>query len=204
MSDEHEAMTAAVRAVMAPQAIRVLHKAIVRDQDADGNVGVVMAGTGAPSATAKPVPLWLGLPGFSARMRTSANPEVSIGFHEGSESGAFAALFPTYPQGVSEDAAPLPCEEISFGGGNRPIARVNDTVDAGAIVFRQTPVGPGGVPSILAIFYKNAQGVEVPVLTFPIPGPAVMIALDPEAPDPATAIVPIGGRITSGRAEFLA
>ena len=150
MSGEREAMTAAVDSILAPKAIRVLHKAIVRDQDADGNVGVVMAGAGAPSATVKPVPLWLGLPGFSARMRTSANPEVSIGFHEGSESGAFAALFPTYPQGVSEEAAPLPCEEISFGGGNRPIARVNATFDACAIVFRQTPVGPVGFPSILA------------------------------------------------------
>jgi len=203
MSDEREAMAAAVRAVTAPQSIRVLHKAIIVDQDEDGNVGVKMPGDGAPSDTAKPVPLWLGLPGFSARMNPAANPEVSIGFHEGSEAGAFAALFPTFPQGVRPQAS-LPVYTLSFGDGDKPIARVDDTVANGALVFRQTPVGPAGVPSILAIFYKNAQGVEVPVLTFPIPGPAIMIALDPEAPDPTTAIVPIGGKITSGRAEFLA
>jgi hypothetical protein len=203
MSDEREALSAAVDSILAPKALRVLHKAIIRDQDADGNVGVVMAGVGAPSETAKPVPLWLGLPGFSARMRTSASPEVSIGFHEGSEAGAYAALFPSYPQGVRPTAS-LPVITLSFGSGTKPIARVDDTVANGALVFRQTPVGPAGVPSILAIFYKNALGTEIPVLTFPIPGPAVMLALDPEAPDPTTAIVPIGGKITSGRAEFLA
>lgn len=202
MSDEREALAAAMAAISAPQSLRVLHKAIIRDQDGDGNVGVTMAGNGAPSEAVKPAPLWLGLPGFYASMRT--NSETSIGFHEGAESGAFAALFPTYPQGVSEEPAPLPCEYISFGNGTRPIARVNDTVSTGALVFRQTPVGPGGVPSLLAIFYKNTQGVEIPVLTFPIPGPAVMLALDPETPDPTTAVVSIGGVITSGRAEFKA
>lgn len=202
MSDEREAFAAAIAAATAPQSLRVLHEAIVVDQDSDGNVGVKMPNANAPSETAKPVPLWLGLPGFSARMRASA--ETSIGFHEGSESGAFAALFPTYPQGIAEELAPLPCEYIAFGGGTQPIARVNDTVGAGALVFRQTPVGPGGVPSLLTVSYKNAQGVEIPVLAFPIPGPAVMLAQDPELPDPSTAIVPIDGVITSGRAEFKA
>lgn len=202
MSDESDALAEAIEALTPPKALRVLHKAIIVDQNGDGDLGVKLPGTEAPSATAKPVPLLLGLPGFSARMKAGA--EVSVGFHEGSESGAFSALFPSYPQGVAEEFAPLPCEEIAFGAGTRPIARVNDTVGAGALVFRQTPVGPAGVPSILAIFYKNTQGVEIPVLAFPIPGPAVMLALDPELPDPTTAIVPIGGVITSGREEFLA
>lgn len=208
MNDEREAFAAALGAVLAPQSLRVLHKSIVVDQDADGNLGVKLTDSGAPSDTAKPVPLWLGLPCFFAKVKP--NIEVSIGFHNGAENGAFAALFPTYPQGappvLPEDAPlpTLPIEYLSFGGGNKPIARVDDSVSNGALVFRQTPVGPAGVPSVLAIFYKNSQGVEIPVLTFPIPGPAVMLALDPEAPDPTTAIVPIGGKITSGRTEFRA
>jgi hypothetical protein len=195
MSDEREALSAAVDSILAPKALRVLHKAIIRDQDGDGNVGVVMAGSGAPSPTAKPVPLWLGLPGFSARMRTSANPEVAIGFHEGSESGAFAALFPTYPQGVSEEAAPLPCIEISFGGGTLPIARRSDRVDTGEIIIRNLPPAPGPIPTGIILTRKPQADAAEEVLG-QILGPISV------APDPL--IIVLSGRITTGRAEFLA
>lgn len=212
MSDEREALSAAIAAVSAPQSLRVLHKAIVVDQDGDGNVGVTMTGSGAPSPTAKPVPLLLGLPCFSARLKSN-QIETSIGFHEGAESGAFAALFPTYPQGL-EAASPeenpippvLPIESLSFGAGTKPIARVDDTAACGKIFLRQTPVGPGGVPSILAISYKTPgnAGVEVPIATIPIPGPMIPLAFDPDNPDPTVACIVLSGIITSGRTEFRA
>ena len=209
MIDEREAMAAAVRAVTAPQTIRVLHKAIVVDQDTDGNVGVKMPSDNAPSPTAKPVPLWLGLPCFSARLKP--NIETSIGFHEGSEAGAFAALFPTYPQGIASNVidldAPdpiLPIEYLSFGGGQKKVARETDTTACGKIYLRQTPVGPMGVPSILAISYRKPGGAEVPIATIPIPGPMIPLAFDPANPDPTVACIVLEGVITSGRAEFRA
>jgi hypothetical protein len=211
MSDEREALSAAIAAVSAPQSLRVLHKAIVVDQDSNGNVGVKMSGAGAPSETAKPVPLLLGLPCFSARLKPEI--ETSIGFHEGAESGAFAALFPTYPQGPArlspeENPIPpvLPIESLSFGAGTKPIARVDDTTACGKIFLRQTPIGPMGVPSILAISYKapGNAGIEVPIATIPIPGPMIPLALDPDNPDPSAACIVMSGIITSGRAEFLA
>lgn len=211
MSDEREALTAAITAVTAPQSLRVLHKAIVVDQDRDGNVGAKMPSDDAPSETAKPVPLLLGLPCFSARLKPEI--ETSIGFHEGAESGAFAALFPTYPQGPAalspeENPIPpvLPIESLSFGAGTKPIARVDDTAACGKIFLRQTPVGPGGVPSLLAISYKTPgnAGVEVPIATIPIPGPMVPLAFDPDNPDPTVACIVLSGIITSGRTEFRA
>jgi hypothetical protein len=194
MSDEREAMNAALQALLNPPSLRVLHKAIIVDQNG-GTVGVKMPGSDAPSATAKPAPVWFGLPGFSGTF--GQDTETSIGFHEGKESGAFAASFPYYQSG-----SPIPL--LSFGGGTLPIARKTDTTANGRFHFRQTPVGPMGVPSILAISYQEQDGPEIPILTFPIPGPAIMLALDPESPDPTHAIVDIIGVITSGREELKA
>lgn len=200
MSDEKDEFGKAVEAALGPRALRVLHKAIVVDQASDGSLGLKLPGAGAPSATAKPVPLWLGLPGFEARLK--AGSEISVGFHEGAEDGAYSALFPFFPQSAPEVPLPLPLIVLKFGGGDRPIARKEDTVACGVVVFRQTPVGPSGVPSILAITYRNELGAETPILTMPIPGPMIPLAPDPN--DPTAAVMPIGGYITSGREEFRA
>lgn len=211
MSNEREAMTAAIEAILPPKSLRVLHKAIVVDQDSDGNLGVKMPSNTAPSATAKPVPLWLGLPCFSARLKPGI--EVSVGFHEGAENGAYSAFFPTYPQGLaaaSPDENPilpvLPIEYLSFGAGQKAIARIDDTTSNGKIYIRQTPVGPAGVPSILAISYRGPalDDIEVPIATFPIPGPMIPLSFDPDNPDPTVACIVLSGVITSGRLEFRA
>lgn len=201
MSDEREAMAAAIETILSPKSLRVLHKAIVVDQDADGNLGVKMPSDAAPSATAKPVPLWLGLPGFSARMRTSATPEVSVGFHEGSEAGAYAALFPTYPQGV-RSSADLPVDYISFGGGTLPIARKTDRVDCGQLIIRNLPPLPGPIPAGIVITRKGSTDpLELETAVCTIVGPIQMIAV---GIDPNTCVIDLLGRITSGRVEFLA
>lgn len=211
MSDEREALAAAIAATTAPQALRVMHGAIVVDQDSDGKVGVKMPNAGAPSETAKPVPLMLGLPCFSARLK----PEIqtSIGFYAGAENGAFAALFPTYPQGPpiaspEENPTPpvLPIDYIAFGAGTKPIARVDDATACGKIYLRQTPIGPMGVPSILAISYRAAgnASIEVLIATIPIPGPMIPLSPDPDNPDPTVACIVLSGIITSGRTEFRA
>lgn len=198
MSDEKEALSAALESLIPPQALRVLHKAIIRDQS-DNTVGVETPGVGAPSATVKPAPVFFGLPGFSATFRPDASPETSIGFHAGAEDGAFAALFPFFRAGSQ-----LPVFEISYGGGIKPIARVDDTTNSGRLLFVQAPVGPGGVPSTLTIVYVDPLGNPTPILTFPIPGPAIMFAQDPMAPSPLVAVLDLLGRITSGREEFKA
>lgn len=208
MSDEREALAEALESIAPPKALRVLHKAIAVDQDGDGNLGVKMPSGDAPSETAKPVPLWLGLPCFFAKLKPGI--ECSVGFHGGAESGSFSALFPTYPQGVAPpeiDPSPpvLPIEYLSFGAGTKPIARIDDTASCGKIYLRQTPVGPGGVPSILAISYKApGAAIELPIATIPMPGPMVPLAFDPENPDPTVACIVLSGKITSGREEFLA
>jgi hypothetical protein len=200
MSDEKTAFAGALAAMLGPKALKLWHGAIVVDQADDGSVGVKLPGAGAPSATAKPVPLLLGLPGFSARLKP--NTEVSVAFHEGSEGGAFAALFPYFPQSTPEVPLPLPVYSVAFGGGTRPIARVDDSTDTGALIFRQVAVGPAGVPSTLTIFYRSPLGTETPVCAFPIPGP--MIPLSPDPTDPTAAIIGLSGVITSGREEFTA
>jgi hypothetical protein len=212
MSDEREAFAAAIAATTAPQSLRVMHKSVVVDQDRDGNVGARLSSETAPTTTAKPVPLLLGLPCFSARIKPAGNLETSIGFHGGAENGAFAALFPTYPQGpieTSPEIEPedrnLPIEYLSFGGGKKAIARVNDTTANGKIFLRQTPIGPGGVPSLLAISYRAPNAfVETPIATIPIPGPMIPLAFDPDNPDPTVACIVLEGIITSGRTEFRA
>lgn len=198
MSDERSAFEAALSAILPPQSLQQWHRAIIIDQAPDQSVGVKMPDAGAPSETAKPLPMLYGLPGFSAELRSGS--EANVMFRAGSEDGGVAALFPSY-QGTPE-TNPLPVVKLSFGGGQAPIARVGDSVGTGALIFRSTPVGPGGVPSLLTISYRTQQGVEIPVIAIPIPGPAMPLSIDPG--DPTAASIPIGGAITTGRAEFTA
>lgn len=210
MTDEKKALQDAINSLLPPQALRVIHRATVVDQDQNGNLGVQLQGNDAPSAIAKPVPLFLGLPCFSARLKPGI--EVSLGFHGGAEDGSFSALFPTYPRGTEaqspeQNPVPptLPIHYISFGAGMKPVSRVDDTTIDGKIYLRQTPVGPGGVPSVLAISYKApGEFTETPIATFPIPGPMIPLSFDPDNPDPTVACIVLQGVITSGRDEFRA
>jgi hypothetical protein len=199
MNDEREAFAAAIAATTAPQALRVLHKAIVVDQEG-GDVGVKMPDDDAPSATAKPVPIWFGLPGFSAEFKPEATPQTAIGFHGGAENKAFSALYP-YHSGTQTE---LPIHTLSFGAGTKPIARVDDEVDGGKILFRFVPVGPSGVPSTLTISYRPPGGIETPIISFPIPGPAIILTPDLEEISINVGSIKIRGKITTGRTEFLA
>jgi hypothetical protein len=198
MSDEKEAMAAALGSLLPPPALRETHPAIVVDQATNGDVGVQIP-SGSPSATAKPVPLRNGLPGFSVKLKPGF--PIAVGFDEGAEDKAYAGGYPQYPKGVSD---PMPVDEVAFGGGTKPISRVDDTTGNGRLVFTQAPVGPGGIPSTLTIAYIDPAGVATPILTFPIPGPAVMLAQDPLLPNPLVAVVDLSGKITSGREEFKA
>lgn len=189
MSDEREAMAAAVRAVTAPQSIRVLHKAIIVDQ-AGGDVGVKIPGSDAPSATAKPVPIWFGLPGFSAEFKPSVAPETSIGFHGGAENAAFSALYPYFPGGRAE----LPIVHLSFGSGTKAIARVDDSVSVGSIRLTNTPPAPGPTPTGFIIERIEANGTVT--ILGAVVGPVSV------APSPLT--ISLTGKITSGRTEFRA
>ena len=189
MNDEREALAAAVAAVTAPKSLRVLHKAIIVDQDG-GDIGVKMPDDNAPSATAKPVPIWFGLPGFSAVFKPSAAPETSIGFHGGDESKAFSALYPYFPGGRVE----LPIVSLSFGGGTKPIARVDDTVSCGSIRLTNTPPAPGPTPTGFTIERIDANGAVT--ILGAVVGPVAV------APSPLT--IPLNGKITTGRTEFRA
>lgn len=191
MSDEREAMAAAMNAIHAPQSLRVMHKAIIVDQDG-GDIGVKLPSSGAPSETAKPVPIWFGLPGFSAQFKPTSAPETSVGFHGGTENGAFSALYPYYPGG----AQPLPIDFISFGGGTKAVARVDDSVDCGSIRITNMPPIPGPTPIPTGIRIELVRPDSTVLILGAIAGLIFV------APDPLT--IPLFGKITTGREEFRA
>jgi hypothetical protein len=192
MSDEKTAMVGALETLLGPKALRLWHGAIVVDQADDGSVGVKLPGAAAPSATAKPVPLLLGLPCFAARLKPGT--EVSVAFHEGSEGGAFAALFPYFPQSTPEVPLELPAYSVSFGGGSRPISRVDDSVNCGSIIISNLPPAPGPVPTGVQIVRQLVDGTQLILGT--------LLGLVTVVPSPLT--ITLTGVITSGREEFTA
>lgn len=199
MSDEKDAFIAAQRATQTPQALRVLHRALAIDQASNGSVGIRMPDAGAPSETAKPMPLWLGLPGFAVRMKQGTELEVGAGFFAGAESGGFAALFPFFPQSTPEAPLPLPFDSVDFGGGDKPIARVDDAATCDSIILTNLPPGPGGVPTGILITQRTYAGRDVAgpeLILGTIAGPIAV------APSPLT--ITLSALITSGREEFRA
>jgi hypothetical protein len=201
MTDEKELFKAATVAVLPPQSLRETHPAIIVDHDTNGNLGLQIP-SASPSATAKPVPVQYGLPAFAAVFVDGAC-SVALGFHEGDESKAYAGGFPHYPVRPNDaipPPLPMPIVSLHFGGGTKPIARVDDTVGCGSMQIIQSPVGPGGVPSTLSITYQPpGGGAPTLLITFPIPGPAII-----PGPNPLVATIELAGKITSGRTEFQA
>lgn len=196
MSDERNEFARAVARVIedqqGPPGLNVVHRVVIVDQSGE-TVGVRARDESAPSATAKPVPVWFGLPGFSAQFRAGA--ETTLGFDGRREEGAYVSLFPTYPQGVSEDAQPLPFDFISFGGGTQPVARKGDSVSCGSFVITNLPPGPGGIPTGLLIQFQFNENTALTTIAT-ITGPIAIL------PNPVT--IPIGGSIQTGREEFRA
>src|SRR5262249_32783693 len=145
--------------VVGPPALSRFHRAVIVDQTRE-TVGVKTRDADAPAATAKPVPVWFGLPGFAAKFNASSNPEIMLSFNGGREDGAFSTLFPTYPQGVSETPPPYPIEYLSFLGGSQPIARRGDRVTCGKYILSNLPPAPGGIPTGLLIqFAPNDESL---------------------------------------------
>jgi hypothetical protein len=200
MTDEKKALADAIGSLLAPRSLGQTHAATVVDQDPKGTVGVQIA-SGSPASIAKPVPLRFGLPCFTAIFNPGC--PIAIGFDEDDESKAYAGGFPFYPIRANDaipPPPPMPIVSLHFGGGTRSIARVDDTVDCGSLIITQAPVGPLGVPSTLTVVYQPPGGQPpVVVITFPIPGPAIIPGVNP-----LIATIALAGIITSGREEFKA
>jgi hypothetical protein len=201
MSDrEREAFRKAVETVAPAPALDRVHPAIVRNQRDDGTLDVDFE-EGGPQPRASGVEPTYGLPGVFCRF--AADARLHVAYKAGDPRKRIATHYGSYPPVVNPElvAIPnLPVVEINLCNATdqQSAARKNDATNTGKILFMQTPVGPGGVPSTLTISYQNAAGATVPVLTFPIPGPALMLALDPDFPDPTTAVIPLAGVITGG------
>lgn len=96
--------------------------------------------------------LALGLPGF--KVKVPAGARLRLWWDAWDPSRPFAGLF--------DEGGPV--TEVSFDGGTKGVARVDDTVDCGKL--RYVPGSPG------ALFYTPPGGVEAVVSAVP-PGTSI-------------------------------
>ena len=154
-----DAWKAAVRrALPGDLALCRLYACTVRAQRADLTLDVEPDDKATLGPALAGVPILHGLPGV--RVRVAAGARVLVGFLGGwrevadgeAPDGAtpFAALWAT-------DAAMV---EIVIGGGNKPLARVGDTV--GRLLWDATT---------MVLYYAPSQSAAyLPVATVPVPG----------------------------------
>lgn len=201
---EREALRLGIESVTPAPALSRVHPGVVRGQRSDGTLDIDL-GEGGPVSRMSGVEPVYGLPATFCRFKNDA--QVYVAFKNGDPRRRIAVHYGSYPPKLVPDGPGVipdpPVEEINIANANnnQGAARQGDGGSGGTILFVQAPVGPGGVPSTLTILYQPPNGgAPMPILAFPIPGPAIMIAMNPTFPDPSTAELPLSTIITEGSA----
>lgn len=122
----------------------------------------------------------LGLPGFEVSVPSGCRGV--IGFAEGS---------PQKGRWVGWEAGSS-VTSITFDGGTKAVARVDDALQCGELLAQLVPSGPA-VGCVMAVWWRpDATASWTQIASLPIP------------PTPATPGTPITGKITSGCTKLLA
>lgn len=196
---EHQALDDAVNAIVgADIELSRLHPAVFRKQNSDDTVDVDLD-DGGPWPRASRVEPKFGLP--ATRVRFAEGARMRIAHDNGDPRKRIALAYDQYPPQFTDAEIPdppPPVLEINIAGANaeQKAARKTDPTSNGAIIFRQVPAGPGGVPTTLTISHRSVSGAETPIISVVLPGPAVILSPDPL--EPTAAIMNLPGEITDG------
>ena len=141
MSRAFDTLKRLVEGITARVDYHVLYAGTVLAQAADGTVDVRLDSTKMPGVSG--VKIRHGLPGFTCVVPSGAR--VLVGFEDGSPAKPYVALW--------ESGS---VTSVTFDGGTKSVARVDDTVGCGAVTatagggpvtFTYTPQG-GGTPVV--------------------------------------------------------
>jgi len=152
-----------IRAVMSEVDYHKPYPARVVVQDKDGTLQLKPDSDRIPGLTG--VPIRYGVPGVTARVPPGARCIVE--FENGDSRSPIVTAF--------EPGALI---ELSFDGGSRSVARVDDTADSGSIVWAQDAPGKS-----VNLSYRKHGGVPIPFLRLEATGltatpPAGELALE--------------------------
>jgi hypothetical protein len=172
------AFTTLVRRITRGMKFHARRVGTILSQEASGRVAVKLDGADLPGAEG--VQLRYGLPGFKAKV--PAGTRCTLQYEEGDGRKPVVTSF----DGDHVD-------EVSFDGGTRPVARIDDTTDSGTISWAwATAAGVGTV----TLSYMPSGGTPTVFLAIAAPGLTV-------APTP-TGSLSLPGKVTSGNVKLKA